>query len=268
MKVPALSIACLIGGALSAPAPVPEEAQHMDMQMMPHEMAQMMPQMMPHQMTPEQMAQMMPQMMPHQMTPEQMAQMMPHMGAPMGMDMNAMMMGQQMDGMSFEEMVHQVASQVKVIQNLMNQSGDPNAMVEALMMPMMDIDRTLAVGVSRLNLGGLLGGAAGAKKGESFAIKLVRDLLKSIYDLLDGLLTRGLLGGLIDGVVGGLLGGVTGTVGGAVGGLLGGGVVGDVQAATEDQIPALVQDILRSVSEILPAAADIVGQVPVAAVQP
>jgi hypothetical protein len=123
MKVQAFGIACLLGGVIAAP--VPEETQNMDMQMMPQGME--------HMMTPEKMAQMMPQGMDHMMmTPEKMAQMMPqgmdhmmmphmrnNMARPMDDDGNK---NEPESMMTFEEMVNEVQAQVQVIRTFSHPS--------------------------------------------------------------------------------------------------------------------------------------------------
>ncbi|KAL2122863.1 hypothetical protein VTJ04DRAFT_3318 [Mycothermus thermophilus] len=278
MKVQAFGIACLLGGVIAAP--VPEETQNMDMQMMRQGME--------HMMTPEQMAQMMPQGMDHMMMPH----MRNNMAMPMNDDSEVKHPIQDSDGdnnepesmMTFEEMVNEVQAQVRVIQNLMQQTKDPNAMMEGIMMPMMEIDQALKMGVSRiLDLGGLLdgltdivnGGDATAndtttagqgkptkgrpgKGGKHNPLNLVRDLLKSVCDLLENLLTGGLIGNLVDNVLGGLLGAVGNTVGGVTGGAIGGRV--SAQAGLEATgAEELIQEILKSVGQILPLAADAVA---------
>jgi hypothetical protein len=105
MKVQAFGIACLLGGVIAAP--VPEETQNMDMQMMPQGME--------HMMTPEKMAQMMPQGMGHMMMPH----MRNNMARPMDDDGNK---NEPESMMTFEEMVNEVQAQVQVIRTFSHPS--------------------------------------------------------------------------------------------------------------------------------------------------
>jgi hypothetical protein len=122
---------------------------------------------------------------------------------------------------------------------------DPNTLISALVTPMAEIDATLAKGVSRLNLGGLVG--AQKKKAP---LSLLGDLLRTVSNLLENLLTKGPIGELLNGLLGGILGGVGGTVGGVLGGAVGGGAGG-----AGAQVPELVDSILSQIGTLRPGGA-------------
>jgi hypothetical protein len=188
---------------------------------------------------------------------------------------------------AFEEMVSQVQSQVQAIgtpvffqslplspspspnslsptpqpspptnpqpeQMLTTTTTDPNALMEALVTPMTEIDATLAKGVSRINLGGLVGGLGGLVGGakKKAPLSLLGDLLRTVSNLLENLLTKGPIGELLNGLLGGILGGVGGTVGGVLGGAVGGGAGG-----AGAQVPELVDSILGQIGTLLPGGA-------------
>ncbi|KAK3300993.1 uncharacterized protein B0H64DRAFT_28747 [Chaetomium fimeti] len=221
MKFQAFGIVCLISGALAAPL---EQAQN-SQQVQPHQVGAAAA---PAELTPEGLD---PEMM---MAGHEQMQRPNHM-EPTSVDMDA-----------FQEMVSQVQNQVAAIDQLVEEQGaDPEALMEALVNPMAELDQTLAMGVSRLALPGLggLGGLLGAVGGGTTTKKtkpltLVSELLAAVSKLLEGLLTKGPIGNLLNDLLGGILGGVTGTVGG----VLGGGAAGEV--------PDLLESILSSVGAV------------------
>ncbi|KAH6845353.1 hypothetical protein B0I37DRAFT_406890 [Chaetomium sp. MPI-CAGE-AT-0009] len=144
---------------------------------------------------------------------------------------------------AFEEMVSQVQKQVAAIDQLVREQGaDPEALVEALVNPMAELNRTLAMGVSRLALPDLGAGLLGAVRGTTKKAKpltLVGELLGAVANLLERLLTSGPVGGLVNGLLGDVLGTVTGTVSGALGG-----------GGAARQVPDLLESILASVGAV------------------
>jgi hypothetical protein len=125
---------------------------------------------------------------------------------------------------------------------------DPTTLIAALVTPMTEIDATLAKGVSRLNLGGLVG--AQKKKAP---LSLLGDLLRTVSNLLENLLTQGPIGELLNGLRGGILGGVGGTVGGVLGGAGAGAIGGG--GGVGAQVPELVDSILSQIGTLLPGGA-------------
>lgn len=189
-----------------------------------------------------------------------------------------MMHGANMDMDAFQEMVHQVQSQVQQIrkpplshfsppflcpvprshtssaeQLAQQHSTDTNGLMEALVDPMSRLNQTMAMGVSRMALpaggigkiGGILGGAVASKK--PAGLGLLSDLLRAISGLVEGLLTRGPVGNLLNDLLGGILSGI----GGAAGGVLGGGAAA--------QVPNLIEGVLGSVNTILPGAGAVIA---------
>ncbi|SPQ18743.1 274873ec-92b4-4fb5-8977-44e51a61e207 [Thermothielavioides terrestris] len=165
---------------------------------------------------------------------------------------------------AFAQMVQQVQQQVQEIEQLVHNKGsDPNALIEALVGPMSHINQTLATGVSRLDIGSLLSGAATNATAPAQPLGLLHDLLESVVNLLNSVLTHGPIGDLLNGLLGGVLGGVGSTVGGVLGG------AGTGAGAAAAQVPDLISSILGSVGSVLPPAAGAAaGAVPGAAAAP